>query len=168
MPRKPSILDVPGNPRELQQRLKPFIGKKAASKIEIDLKRQARRLYILGKYHFNFARRQALPRDWRQVVSRAYYAAYSVSRAIRLMETGEFSRDVKDHQRFDRLPNAFRQVAMYSNKLELMRDDRNICDYDHSAQVSDLTSTPPDTLRLVAQFMLDAKAYLLTKGLKVK
>jgi hypothetical protein len=163
-----TVLSLGKNPREVQRHLRPIIGKKATGKIEEDVLKQVKGLFGLGKQQYRFARRLPIGKDWRQIVSRSYYAAYNVSRAVRLMVHGEYSQDVKDHQRFDQLPGDFPSAATYGNKLGLLRDDRNLCDYDHMARPTDLTISATDAIALVGTFIADSVTYLTGKGVKVK
>jgi hypothetical protein len=88
---------------------------------------------------FSFAARQN-NRWWRQKISRLYYGAYNVSRAVRLCVSGEFSDDSTDHKRIGDLPADFPNQALYKNRLNSLRDDRNLCDYDHTARAADLAA----------------------------
>lgn len=163
---KKGVLGLRRNPREVKAELIPIIGNKAAEKIEADLQRQARALFRLGKGHLTFAK--AIDRkNWRQVTSRAYYGAYNMARAVRLMVKGEYSEDVKDHQRFDQLPDDFPTQATYANKFDLLRADRNLADYDHQANERNLSMTIIDAVNLADRFSKDAVAYLSAKGFSV-
>ena len=100
-------------------------------------------------------------------MSRLYYAAYNVSRAVRLFVSGDYSSDVKDHQRFDRLPEDFPRKDKYANQLAVLRDDRNMCDYDHTCRSNGLVLSTAQSTSLVIEFVDDAKSYLVGKGLKL-
>jgi hypothetical protein len=160
------ILELRKNPRLVQSTLLPIVGKKAASKIEVDLQKHARGLFRLGRSHLRFAK-SIRTQDWRQIVSRAYYAAYNMSRSVRLFVKGEYSDDSKDHQNFGLLPDNFPSQATYVNKLGLLRDDRNISDYDHNAKVGDLSITPSDAVRLADDFAKDAARYLASNKFQI-
>ena len=113
-----------------------------------------------------FARRQN-NRDWRQKISRFYYGAYNVSRAVRLCVYGEYSTETGDHKRVDGIPDDFPNKSTYANRLTVLREDRNLCDYDHAADKADLVYGVDDSLDMVERFLDDAKAYLKGRGVNV-
>ena len=113
-------------------------------------------LFKLGKSHYRFARRQN-NRDWRQKISRLYYGAYNISRAVRLCVNGEYSTESSDHKKVEAIPDDFPNKNTYSNRMAVLRDDRNLCDYDHAAVIGDLILAPGDALQLVGDFLQDAK-----------
>jgi hypothetical protein len=166
MMRSPHLLLAGNNPQKVMLNIRPLISGRSAKSLEDELKRNVRGLFRLGEEHFRFAKGVA-PVDWRQRISRAYYGAYNVARAVRLDYDGSYSRDSSDHQKIDQLPAGFPNLATYTNNLRLLRDDRNLCDYDHTALESELVRTPADTLRLVEDFLRDARAYFRGRGIRV-
>ena len=155
-----------GNPRNVKENLSGILGKPELEKIESEIIANTLALYRLGHRFLSFALRQS-PANWRQRVSRLYYAAYNVSRAVRLFVAGEYSQDVKDHQKFDRLPDDFPRKDKYANQLAVLRQDRNMCDYDHTCRSIDLALRTTESTSLVIEFLDDAKSYLTGKGLKL-
>lgn len=155
-----------GNPRKLTKNLVNVVGLTAISAIETEICANVAQLYLLGRHHYSFAVRQN-SRSWRQKISRLYYGAYNVSRAIRLCVSGEFSEDSSDHKKIGDLPDDFPSQAVYKNRLNSLRDDRNLCDYDHTARVADLARDPNDSITLVATFLRDARSYLKPRGVKI-
>lgn len=162
----PHLLRASGNVRKMKENLANVVDANALSAIQEEINRNVVQLFRLGKSHYSFALRQN-NRSWRQRVSRLYYAAYNVSRAVRLCANGEFSTEVGDHKKIESLPDQFPQLNSYSNRLAILREDRNLCDYDHTANMGDLVNSVPDAITLVTDFLEDARVYLLGKGITV-
>ena len=89
-------------------------------------------------------------------------------RAIRFYCDGHHTTNVKDHQKIGDLPNDFPRKGYFKNKLGVLREDRNTCDYDHSAYSSDLLNHHVESEKLLKDFLTEAKAYLNFRGLIVK
>ncbi len=155
-----------GNPRKVKEHLSDLLDSAALDLIEREIERNTILLLTLANEHFRFAIRQPT-RHWRQKVSRFYYSGYSAARALRLYIRGEYSTDVKDHQRFDRLPDEFPGRARYINQLTMLREDRNMCDYDHLSTLNDLAIGLRETRILVHEFINDTTQYLHNRGLRV-
>ncbi len=81
--------------------------------------------------------------------------------------SGDYSSEVKDHKKFNKLPDDFPSKARYANQLDVLREDRNMCDYDHTCRASDLVLGTIQSTSLVKEFLDDAKSYLSLKGLKL-
>lgn len=81
-----------------------------------------------------------------------------------MFNDGTYKTDVSDHKNIDSLPSGFPNQNTYGNQLATLRDDRNLADYDHEAQESDLIITIQDAEQLVSQFISDSKAFLVSKG----
>ena len=81
--RPPHLLRASGNVRKLKDNLVNVVDGAAISAIEDEICVNVIQLYALGRTHYFFALRQN-NRSWRQKISRLYYAAYNVSRAVRL------------------------------------------------------------------------------------
>lgn len=164
--RTPHLLRASGNVRKMKENLVNVVNRNALSAIQTEIDRNVVQLFALGRSHFDFAVRQN-NRSWRQKVSRLYYAAYNVSRAVRLCEHGEFSTEVTDHKKVESLPDLFPNKNSYSNRLGILREDRNLCDYDHTSRIGDLVTSIPDATTLVTEFLRDARTYLRGKGITV-
>jgi hypothetical protein len=123
-------------------------------------------LFELGISHFDFA---CGPADqyWRQRTSRLYYAAYAVVRAVRLEFEGSYSTDVTDHAKMGDLPSTFPHRERYKNQLGSLREDRNLADYDHSADETELLIQPDDAEQRVIDLIGDARAFLRDRGVNV-
>jgi hypothetical protein len=159
----PHLLNL-GNVRKVKHNLSIILDVSALDRIEDEIVANVIALLTLAKYHYRFARKQSGP-NWRQKVSRLYYAAYNSARAVRLYTTGDYSTEVKDHQNLDKLPDDFPNRARYVNQLPVLREDRNICDYDHLAAASDLGLGTANSTALVQEFLEDVIRYLRGKGL---
>ena len=162
----PHLLRASANVRKLKENLANVVDVAALAAIETEIGINVSQLYALGRSHFSFAIRQN-NHSWRQKVSRLYYAAYNVSRAIRLCVNGDYSTDSSDHKRIDTLPDDFPDKNRYANRLTVLRDDRNLCDYDHTATLADLLVGINDAVDLVEQFLRDAQNYLKGRGVTV-
>ena len=156
-----------GNPRKVKQNLASILPDDALAAIESEIEKNATNLYRLGLEHYRFAVSQPRQR-WRQKVSRLYYAAYSVSRSVRLYVSGEYSHDSNDHQNIGRLPNDFPNRSRFSNQLSVLRADRNTADYDHLSQARDLVISPANAALLVEEFLTEVRNYLNDRGLTIR
>jgi hypothetical protein len=163
--KKVHILNL-GNPRKVKDNLSGILDLPELEKIESEIAANAIDLYRLGHQFLSFALKQS-SKDWRHKVSRLYYAAYNVSRAVRLFVSGDYSSEVKDHHKFERLPDDFPSKNQYVNQLDILREDRNMCDYDHRCNSNDLILGLAQTTHLVITFIDDSKSYLVRKGLRL-
>lgn len=161
--KSPHILRA-GNPRRIRDNLVGVVDQLALDAIEEALCENVRQLYALARRHYTFARRLNAP-DWRHCVSRSYYSAYAAARAVRLYVRGDYSTDVKDHQKFGELPDDFPSRDRFANKLSVLREDRNLCDYDHTARASDLVLGRAESLAVAAEFLDSTRTYLRRKDL---
>src|ERR1035437_10487345 len=135
--KSPHLLRAATNVQKLKENLVNVVDAAAIGAIQVEINANVVQLYTLGRNHYLFAVRQN-NRSWRQKISRLYYAAYNVSRAIRLCVNGDYSTDSSDHKKIDALPENFPNKNQYANRLTVLRDDRNLCDYDHTAKMTDL------------------------------
>jgi hypothetical protein len=164
--KSPHILLIRKNVVELRQELGGVLSKKSLKAFDDEVIRNVVQLYGLGMEHLTFA--GSLPSArWRQVISRAYYAAYSISKSVRLAVYGHYSQEVKDHDKVGELPDDFPDRNTFANRLRLLRDDRNLSDYDHTALEADLSSTRTDTLVLVTDLASRAAGYLRARKFRV-
>lgn len=162
----PHLLRASANVRRVKDNLVNVIDSVAISAIETEICANVAQLFVLGRSHYYFAVRQN-NRSWRQKISRLYYGAYNVSRALRLCVNGEYSMDSSDHKKIEMLPNDFPNKNRYANRLGVLRDDRNLCDYDHTAKLADLVVGVHDATELVQQFLEDAQNYLKRRGVNL-
>ena len=161
----PHLLNL-GNPRKVKENLSGFLDQVVLDRIEAEIAANSKALYQLGRHHYLFAVKQS-PFNWRQRVSRLYYAAYNASRSIRLFVSGKYSTEVKDHQRFNELPDDFPSKDRFANQLAVLREDRNLCDYDHTCRANDLILGTSESTSLTKKFLDASKSYLSLKGLNL-
>lgn len=164
--KSPHILLLNKNVIELRRELGSILSKKSAAAFDSEVKKNVIQLYSLGLYHFDFANAQASV-NWRQIVSRSYYGAYNISKAVRLAVNGQYSKEVKDHERAGELPDDFPDKHTYANRIRLLREDRNLCDYDHTVVEADLGMSSTDALALVDNLILHARSYLKLRKYRV-
>ncbi len=156
-----------GNPRRITGAYSRFLDPAEVRKIHNEAHVHVAAMYELGVVHYRFAIKIKSP-QWRQKVSRLYYASYNASKAVRFEGDGNYSTDSKDHSKVGKLPGAFPNKARYENELQSLREDRNSCDYDHIVKAGDLISSSSDYSKLVKSFMVDAHVYLMGRGVALK
>lgn len=156
-----------GNPGKIATAYARFLAPAEVQKIRNEARLHVAGMYELGVVHYRFAISVSRP-QWRQKISRLYYASYNVSKAVRFDNDGNHSTDPKDHSKVGQLPNGFPNKARYENELKTLREDRNSCDYDHMVKAGDLVNTSPHYASLVRAFMLDAYTYLSGRGVALK
>lgn len=161
--KSPHLLRTGGNVRKVKDNLVKVVAAEAIAAIEKEICANVAQLVRLGRGHYYFAVRQN-NRSWRQKISRLYYAAYNASRAVRLCVNGEYSMDVADHKKIDVLPDDFPNKNRYANRLAVLREDRNLCDYDHTGKLGDLVVGLDEAVELVQQFLIDTEVYVRARG----
>lgn len=164
--KSPHLLLAGGNSRKLKKELAGVLTAAALDAIEAEIRRNVIDLFALGLSHMTFAT-NAARRDWRQCVSRLYYACYAFSRAVRLEVDGHFTTDSTDHKKVGELPADFLQRERFKNQLLSLREDRNLADYDHTAVERDLVYPVADAIALAQEFQNEARQYLATRGVTV-
>lgn len=162
----PHILLAAGNVNKMMMNLRGVLSESELRKIQAEVDKNAQALVDLGLSHFRFAT-TIPPTEWRQAISRLYYGAYNVKRAVSLRAEGSFSTDSSDHLKIGDLPRDFQDAEVYGLKLKNLREDRNLADYSHSASEADLLMTVNDAGQLVATFINDAVQYLRNRGMNI-
>jgi hypothetical protein len=161
--KEPSILLASSNCQRLIRNVSYVLDTAAIQLLHGEIERNVVALFRLGEEHLQFA--QGIPsRLWRQRISRLYYAALNVKRAVTLHYSGEFSTDVSDHKNIGDLPSGFPDPNTYSTRLVNLRDDRNLADYSHLSSESDLIIKPADGDILVTNFLTHARSFLQGRG----
>ncbi len=163
--RSPHLLLASSNPHRMLANLSHILDPDACNRIRHEIDMNVKLLVDLGESHYAFAK-QLSRQYWRQRVSRFYYGAYNVRRAINLHERGVFRMDVEDHRKID-LPSGLSNHSTYKIRLQELRDDRNLSDYDHTAAESDLLIAQDDAEQIVEGFISDSKIYLSKKGVSL-
>lgn len=164
--KSPNVLLLHKNLEVLRRELDNILSKKSKAALAAAVRANVMQLFSLGTEHFTFASSLGAA-HWRQVVSRSYYGAYCVSRAVRLAVCGQYSSETNDHQRVGELPDDFPERNTFANRLRLLRDDRNLCDYDHTVVEDDLGMRSSEARALVEQFIASAAQYLAKRRFRV-
>lgn len=162
----PHLLLAASNPLKMIQNLNHLLNVQEIAKLTVELDKNVAALFGLGHSHFTFAC-TINNNDWRQKISRLYYAAYNVRRAVVLKHSGTFSTDSSDHKNVDQLPDTIGNRQSHIVNLRDLREDRNLADYSHFAGASDLMISPNDALIFVTQFIADCRQFLLNNGLVI-
>lgn len=161
--RSPHLLLASSNSHKMLENLRHILDSAACSAIQDEIDENVRLLLKLGNSHHVFAK--SLPKQhWRQRISRFYYGAYNVRRAVNLHKDGSYKTDVDDHKKTD-IPQEIESFSTYQIRLRDLREDRNLADYDHTAVESDLILTQEEAERIVASFIADVEGYLGRRGI---
>jgi len=156
-----------GNPRKIKTILTGVVDQNALNSIENEIRKNTQQLFDLALYHYRFAGPLS-SYQWRQKVSRLYYAGYSCTKATRYYATGIYSTDGSDHKKVGDLPADFPNAATFSNKLSVLRNDRNTCDYDHMSRASDLVISTPEAAQIIRDLLKETKAYFAAQGFSLR
>ena len=129
----------------------------------------ARRWFELGRLHYIDASALDLRVNPRAIYSRAYYAAYNASKAVRYVVRGSVSLRGDDHKKVADLPSSFPDVDSWVSKLPLLYEHRLRADYDNwSDTANENLLTPADCLAIAADFLKASEEFLLAEyGLKI-
>lgn len=161
------ILDL-RNHREVKRVLISF-GAPDTSLLDDAVFAQARAWFRLGKKHLRIARllMRVAPKNWRSVVSRAYYASYNASKAVRYLVNGSVRLDGEDHKHVGDLPDDFPERDSWSAFLTDLRDARNMSDYDPWPETyRQLPKRPSELLDGARAFVQSAADYLKGRGMR--
>lgn len=100
----------------------------------------------------------------RAAFSRAYYAAYNASKAVRYLSAGCVSLKGDDHQHTGRLPDDFPAVSTWPRRLTELYEHRLRADYDNWEDTEGLnTLTPAEAIGAAKEFVTAAAEYLERK-----
>lgn len=162
--KEPHLFNAAPNALRMIRNLTGILDELELQKIRNEIDSNVIGLYRLGENHFTFAK-SIKASEWRQRISRLYYAAYNIKRAIALKHDGSYTTDSSDHQKIDLLPESLNNHALYKVKLKNLRDDRNLADYSHLGQESDLLLSVFEAEKVVSDLMIDAKKFLTDNGI---
>jgi hypothetical protein len=162
-----NILRISSRPRETVEQIREIISDKSYNSLIEAIDKNVVGLFELGVHHHKFASTEIPSRFWRQKISRFYYSAYNVKRSIQLNFDGLYRTDSSDHKEIGNLPEGLTNRNQYTRQLRVLRDDRNLSDYDHVAQENDLVIGVKDTESLVASFISDARSFLTDRGINL-
>ena len=111
--------------------------------------------FKLGEEHLAEAKQLAQIGSVRGTCSRAYYAAYNASKAIRYLNNGFVSLKGDDHARASsELPDDFPDAATWSEKLSRLYELRLWADYDN--WTTTIASLSSETTKAIT----DAEAFI--------
>jgi uncharacterized protein (UPF0332 family) len=100
----------------------------------------------------------------RTAYSRAYYAAYNASKAVRYMTKGVVSLKGDDHKAAPDLPSDFVDAASWGAKITTLYEHRLRADYDNWAGTTAAhTLSTTDVVMLAKSFVNEARRHLVTK-----
>jgi uncharacterized protein (UPF0332 family) len=121
--------------------------------------------FELGKQHLDEAIRLNAAGCQRACFSRAYYAAYNASKAVRYLVKGIVSLKGDDHGKASiELPDDFPDVAQWSSKISALYEHRLRADYDNWTTTGAEQTLRPDAAINDATLFIDtARTYLNTK-----
>lgn len=125
--------------------------------------------FRLGIDHLEDATKSLSIGAQRSSYSRAYYAAYNISKSIRFAVKGFVSLKGDDHKSVGDLPDDFPDSVVWSSRLVRLYENRLRADYDNwQDTASAYTATPRECVEDANGFRKAGSAYLLTKfGLAV-
>jgi len=158
------ILKLRANPYQVIKCLDGILSPGQTQLIKNEIYANVKQLLRLAQSHLRFATTASGNDSWRQKVSRAYYACYLASCAVRLAISGVYSTDVNDHKKVGQLPSDFPNNSTWCNFLTTLRADRNMADYDHSARASSLEMPGAQYIQETQDFITAVKDYLRSKG----
>ncbi len=116
---------------EFAKRLDELGIQHASSHIKTEAQRVARRWFELGRAHLDDAKHADHGKRDRSAYSRAYYAAYSASKAVRYLHVGTVSLRGDDHGKAPDLPDDFPDVDRWSARITTLYEHRLRADYDN-------------------------------------
>lgn len=121
--------------------------------------------FVLGREHLSDAKIALSNRAERAAYSRAYYAAYSFSKAVRFVVHGAVSLKGDDHRAVADLPSDMPDASSWGRELVLLYEHRLRADYDNwSDTQTKYVLAPADCVDKAERFHDVAEQYLLTKA----
>ena len=157
------FLQVTQNQRDFRNKLTK-LGLAAA---EADIKQNAHyvglRWLKLATMHLREAKRSLKSKSRRTTYSRAYYASYNASKAVRYIASGSVSLKADDHQKASELPGDFPDPVPWGLKITKLYEQRLRADYDNWAGRSLFTMKAADCVKDASAFLRICKKYLKDK-----
>ena len=129
----------------------------------------AKKWFLLAREHQAEASAADPITSPRMVYSRAYYAAYNASKAVRYVVRGQVSLRGDDHRKVADLPDRFPDVEAWSAKLPVLYEHRLRADYDNwTNSTAENTCSAAQCLGDATEFLAVAAGFLLSEyGLNV-
>ncbi len=121
----------------------------------------ARRWFQLARMHRDEAAAVDPALSPRTVYSRAYYAAYNASKAVRYIVNGSVSLRGDDHRKVAALPDSFPEVDAWTARLPRLYEHRLRADYDNWTDTdSENQLSPPECLAAAREFLMVSEQFL--------
>jgi uncharacterized protein (UPF0332 family) len=119
----------------------------------------------LADEHLREAKSALRTKSIRSAFSRAYYAAYNTSKALRYLNKGSVSLNGDDHGKAaGDLPDDLPSVEAWSSTITLLYEHRLRADYDNWNETSTKNSiTPKEAVKKAESFLDVAKTYMKDK-----
>ena len=152
------------NPQKLIRCLDRILDSNELQKITDAIHENVQQLVNLSRSHLRFAELAVGRSSWRQRVSRSYYCAYCMSRAVRLTASGYYNTDPTDHKKIGDLPTGFPDKSIWEDFLIKFKGDRNLADYDHTVSERALELTSHQYLAETQRFYQASRSYLTARG----
>jgi isoleucyl-tRNA synthetase len=123
----------------------------------------------LGVIHLHEATRAVETASRRSAYSRAYYAAYNASKAVRYLASGFVSLKGDDHSKAAELPDDFPEVDRWANEITQLYAHRLRADYDNWDTTEAAQTLTPERCRdIAAAFVEAARIFIASKfGVRV-
>jgi len=100
----------------------------------------------------------------RATFSRAYYAAYNASKAIRYLVYGSVSLQADDHKKAPQLPDDFPDTSLWSQRITTLYENRLRADYDNwSTTANEYSMTEEEAVDTARNLLREARIYLTKK-----
>ena len=137
--------------------------------LESHVQSVARKWFELARAHYDDASAADPAANSRCVYSRAYYAAYNASKAVRYIVYGSVSLAGDDHRKIADLPDNYPKVDAWTAKLPILYEHRLRADYDNWSGTGSENGLSPQQCLADAKEFIDTTAHYLEKeyGLKV-
>lgn len=174
MPKTPPIselefLQATQNHREFRAKLSKLGLAAAEAEVRAYAQYVGLRWLKLAETHLREAKRALRAQSTRATYSRAYYAAYNASKAIRYIASGFVSLKADDHQKASELPGDFPNPAIWSPSITKLYEQRLRADYDNwSRRKSFFTMKRAEAVKVATHFLRLCKKYLRDRhGMKL-
>lgn len=117
--------------------------------------------YVLAEVHLREAESAVTSGCLRSAYSRAYYAAYNASKAVRYLVSGFVSLRADDHKKAQDLPDDFPHVDRFARLITDLYSDRLLADYDNWGSTgSNFTMNARQSVTLASEFLSVAALYI--------
>ncbi len=158
------VLKLLQNHAEFKRKLTELSLTSDIAALETQILSVAKAWFNLARAHFEDAKASQAAGRIRAAYSRAYYAAYNASKAVRYLVNGQVSLKGDDHQEAPNLPDDFPNVAHWSARISELYQHRLRADYDHWANTQNEQTIPPaDCIQFAEEFMTDCTVYVQSK-----